>query len=154
MGCMGMSEFYGPSDDAGSLATLARALELGVTLLDTADIYGTGRNESLHGRYLRTGCLASPAATTGATHRCAASPPPVTRRRPRWRWPGYTPAPACTASRWCRCRAPATGADWSRTSPPPTLALTPDELATLDAIAGRVAGSRAAGLTFASADRT
>ena len=47
LGCMGMSEFYGPSDEAQSIATLHRALELGVTLLDTADLYGNGHNERL-----------------------------------------------------------------------------------------------------------
>ncbi len=52
LGCMGMSEFYGPSDDAQSLATLGRALDLGVTLLDTADTYGHGHNELLLGRFL------------------------------------------------------------------------------------------------------
>jgi aryl-alcohol dehydrogenase-like predicted oxidoreductase len=52
LGCMGMSEFYGPSDDAQSLATLERALELGVTFLDTADTYGAGHNEQLVGRFL------------------------------------------------------------------------------------------------------
>jgi aryl-alcohol dehydrogenase-like predicted oxidoreductase len=47
LGCMGMSEFYGPSDETESIATLHRALELGVTLLDTADLYGNGHNERL-----------------------------------------------------------------------------------------------------------
>ncbi len=50
LGCMGMSDFYGPHDDAQSLATIHRAMSLGVTLLDTADAYGLGRNESLVGR--------------------------------------------------------------------------------------------------------
>ncbi|UGT57945.1 aldo/keto reductase [Nocardia asteroides] len=45
LGCMGMSEFYGESDPAESRATLERALELGVTLFDTADVYGAGHNE-------------------------------------------------------------------------------------------------------------
>src|ERR1700716_2739780 len=50
LGCMGMSEFYGQSDDAEAIATIHRALDLGVTLLDTADIYGPSTNESLVGR--------------------------------------------------------------------------------------------------------
>jgi len=52
LGCMGMSEFYGPTDDAQSLATLERALELGVSHFDTADMYGSGHNEQLLGRFL------------------------------------------------------------------------------------------------------
>jgi aryl-alcohol dehydrogenase-like predicted oxidoreductase len=53
LGCMGMSEFYGATDEAESLATLARALELGVNFLDTADVYGFGKNEELVGKFLR-----------------------------------------------------------------------------------------------------
>src|SRR5271165_324984 len=52
LGCMGMSENYGPSDDAENLALLARALELGINFLDTADSYGPWRNEELIGRFL------------------------------------------------------------------------------------------------------
>jgi len=53
LGCMGMSEFYGPGDETEALATLDRALALGVTFLDTADMYGPFTNEELLGRALR-----------------------------------------------------------------------------------------------------
>ena len=53
LGCMGMSSVYGAADDATSIAVIHRALELGVTFLDTADIYGTGGNEELVGRAIR-----------------------------------------------------------------------------------------------------
>lgn len=53
LGCMGMSEFYGPSDEAESRATLERAAELGVTLFDTADVYGMGHNETLLAPFLK-----------------------------------------------------------------------------------------------------
>src|SRR3954471_24129052 len=50
LGCMGMSAWYGPTDEQESLATIHRALELGIDFLDTADVYGQGANEQLVGR--------------------------------------------------------------------------------------------------------
>jgi aryl-alcohol dehydrogenase-like predicted oxidoreductase len=49
LGCMGMSQFYGEADRSESIATIHRAVDLGVTLIDTADVYRSGHNEELVG---------------------------------------------------------------------------------------------------------
>lgn len=54
LGCMGMSDFYGPADQATNLAVLNRALDIGVNFLDTADMYGVGRNEQLLAEVLKS----------------------------------------------------------------------------------------------------
>ncbi|MGZ3444817.1 MAG: aldo/keto reductase [Myxococcaceae bacterium] len=80
LGCMGMSEFYGPADEAESRATLEMAVDRGVTFLDTADMYGAGKNEELLSDILRRrrkeivlatkfGILRDPHAPTDATRR-------------------------------------------------------------------------------------
>ncbi|MBI4465719.1 MAG: aldo/keto reductase [Acidobacteria bacterium] len=53
LGCMGMSEFYGPAQEQECMATIHRALDLGVNFLDTADVYGRGHNEELVGKAIR-----------------------------------------------------------------------------------------------------
>src|ERR687886_484913 len=53
LGCMGMSDFYGPADEAESIATIHAALDAGITLLDTGDFYGMGANELLLAKALQ-----------------------------------------------------------------------------------------------------
>ena len=82
LGCMGMSDMYGPADRAESIATIHAALDAGITLLDTGDFYGMGHNEMLIGealaggkrdkardqRQVRRACAIRPAAGSASTH--------------------------------------------------------------------------------------
>jgi aryl-alcohol dehydrogenase-like predicted oxidoreductase len=84
LGCMGMSGMYGPADEAESVATIHAALERGVTLLDTGDFYGMGRNELLIGRALRgrrERALVSVSTTWTSTGRRASTRRCRSRRR-------------------------------------------------------------------------
>ena len=82
LGCMGMSEWYGATDWDESIATIHRALDLGVTFLDTADAYGAGHNEVLVGRALAgrakgsssppSSASTAPAATTSGSSAASA----------------------------------------------------------------------------------
>lgn len=81
LGCMGMSEFYGRADEAESLATIDRALALGCTLLDTADIYGPYTNETLIGRAIAGRRGEVTLATKCGIVRDAGAPGDVKKRR-------------------------------------------------------------------------
>src|SRR5262249_6532770 len=80
LGCTGMSQSYGPGDDAESKATLLRALELGVTLFDTADVYGTtgaggfGANETLLGQTLAGATSSCSPPSAGSRTSCPVGP--------------------------------------------------------------------------------
>ncbi len=92
LGCMGMSEFYGEADEDEAVATIHRALELGVTLLDTADVYGPFTNERLVGR-----------AIAGRREQVVLATKFGNQRRPDGSWVGINGRPeyvraACDAS--------------------------------------------------------
>ena len=92
LGCMGMSEFYGEADEGAAVATIHRALELGVTLLDTADMYGPFTNERLVGR-----------AIAGRREQVVLATKFGNERRPDGSWVGINGRPeyvraACEAS--------------------------------------------------------
>jgi len=80
LGCMGMSEFYGPADEAESRATLEMAVDRGISFLDTADFYGAGKNEELLADILRRRRKEIVLATKFGFRRDPAAPNDATRR--------------------------------------------------------------------------
>ncbi|MEP6730216.1 MAG: aldo/keto reductase [bacterium] len=96
LGCMGMSEFYGSADEAESVATIHRALDLGCTLLDTADIYGPYTNEELVGRAIAGRRSEVTLATKFGIVRDPSAPDDMKRRRINGR-PDYVRS-SCEAS--------------------------------------------------------
>jgi aryl-alcohol dehydrogenase-like predicted oxidoreductase len=91
LGCMGMTPIYGQPDESECIATVHRAIELGVTMIDTADMYGGGRNEALIGRALRGRRESVVLATKFGNTRTPDGKPDVNGR------PDYVPR-ACAAS--------------------------------------------------------
>ena len=93
LGCMGMSEFYGDTDEDQSIATIQRALDLGVTFLDTSDMYGRGHNEQLMGRAI-AGRRDEVQLATKFAHPPGRLRQPLDRQQPRVDPPGVRRVPA------------------------------------------------------------
>ena len=104
LGCMGMSEWYGAADWDESIATIHRALDLGVTLVDTADVYGAGHNEVLVGRAIHDRRDEVQLATKFGIDRTSGDQARVLRGDAGLRAPGLRRVPACAwASRRSTC---------------------------------------------------
>jgi aryl-alcohol dehydrogenase-like predicted oxidoreductase len=133
LGCMGMSAVYGAADWEMSLTTIRRALDLGVTLIDTADAYGAGHNEVLVGRARDNEVIVDAVrAIADAKHVAPAQVALawVYAQAPRLGVP-VVPIPSTKRVRWLEQNAAALGVSLSR-----------DDLAALDSLAARVVGGR------------
>ena len=85
LGCMGMSDFYGPADEGESIATIHAALDAGIDLIDTGDFYGMGHNEMLIGRALKGKRAIAPSSRSSSAPSAGRTAPgwAMTRGRPR-----------------------------------------------------------------------
>ena len=128
LGCMGMSEFYGHTDWDESVATIHRAHDLGVTFLDTADIYGAGHNEVLVGRAIAHRREEVQLATKFGIDRPTGDGGRVRRGEPAY------------VKRCCDASLLRLGVDVNVAAMDVTL--TGDELTALEPLAGQVAGGR------------
>ena len=118
LGCMGMSEFYGTPDEQGGLDTIHRALDLGVTFLDTADMYGPFTNELLVGRAIAADATTSSwprssatsaartASGSASTARRSTSAAPATPRSSASVSTTSTSTTSTASTRACRSRRP------------------------------------------------
>ena len=122
LGCMGMSEFYGTADEGDATATIHRALELGVTLVDTADMYGPFTNERLVGRAIAgpgsRWCWRRSSATCGASTGsvwASAATPATCAKRATLRWSGWastTSTSTTSTGSTSRCRSRRRSVRW------------------------------------------
>jgi hypothetical protein len=136
LGCMGMSQHYGPADEGESIRTIHRAIDQGGTMLDTAISYGAGHNESLIGRAIKGrrgevtlatkfGIVRSPGGRISVDGRPSSARECCSRSHQR-----NSPWPGCLhkATMWCRSPAPSTPAAQPKTPPRSTSRSPPRKL--------------------------